>query len=144
MKNEQIKSLLINILTVAVPVGVLIVGYFIFVKKDTATVSSVASIAKIAEETVSIGTQIDYTVKDLGDLERAVADSKIIFDLPAFKNLQDFTVAVPIEAVGRSNPFIPTAWKLKMRAIEETAAKSATSQSGAQSASVSGVQSQTP
>lgn len=144
MQKGQTKSLLVNILTAVILAGVLIVGYFVFVKKDAAVTSSVASIAKIAEETASIGTEIDYTVKNLGDLERAVASSKIIFDLPAFKNLQDFTVVVQGETTGRPNPFIPPAWKLKMKALEEVAAKSATSQSNTQSASVSGTQSQTP
>lgn len=119
MQKEKTKSILVNILTVVVLGGVLVVGYFVFVKKDTAFTDKIASIAKIAQDTASIGAEIDYTVRDLGDLERAVSGSRLIFDLPAFKSLQDFTVAIPSEAVGRPNPFVITAWKLKMKVIGE-------------------------
>lgn len=133
MEREQTKNILVNILTVAIALGVLIAGYIVFIKKDSAGTSSTPSapsVAKIAEETAFIGTEIDYTLRDLGDLERAVASSSIIFDLPAFKNLQDFTITVPSEAIGRPNPFIVPDWKIKMRALEEASAKSAGSTSG--------------
>lgn len=150
MQQEQIKTLLVNMMTAIVIVGVFVVGYFVFIKKDTAitsSVTSVSSVARIAEETASIGAEIDYTVKDLKDLTRAVASSTVIFDLPEFQKLQDFSVTIQAETIGRDNPFIPTAWKLKMKALEEAIGKSASSQSSQQSASVSGTQSnatQTP
>lgn len=150
MQQEQIKSLLVNIMTAVVVIGVLVAGYFVFIKKDTAitsSVTSITSVARIAEETASIGAEIDYTVKDLKDLTRAVASSTVIFDLPEFQKLQDFSVTVPAETVGRDNPFIPTAWKLKMKALEEAIGKGVASEPSAQSAPVSGTQSnatQTP
>lgn len=136
-----------NILTAVVVIGVLTAGYFVFINKQTPVANVDTSVAQIAEETASIGTEIDSTVRDLKDLERAVASSKVIFDLPAFQNLQDFSVAVPTEAVGRTNPFVPTAWKLKMKALEAADAKragtsGATSQSSTQSASATPAQSQ--
>lgn len=146
MQQEQIKTLLVNVLTAAVVGGVLAVGYFVFIKKDTAVTStgaSAPSVATIAEETTFIGAEIDSSVQDLKGLERAVASSTVIFDLPAFKNLQDFSVAIPAEAIGRPNPFIPAAWKLKLKTLEETikssvagAGGNAPSQASQQSATV--------
>lgn len=123
MQQEQIKSLLVNIFTGAVIVGVLIASYFVFLKPEVVSDNSIASVAVIAEETTSIGVEIDATKKDLRDLSRAVASSSAIFKLPAFMNLKDFTVAIPEEPLGRVNPFLPTEWKLKMKAMEETTNK---------------------
>lgn len=145
MQKEQTSSLLVNILTGAVVIGVLVVAFIVFTKKDTtvttdAGVQSV-SIAEVAQETALIGYEIDSTVRDLGELERSVASSKVIFDMPAFKNLQNYTVAVPSEPVGRTNPFVPTAWKVNMKALEAATGKSA-SQASTQTASVSSAQAQ--
>lgn len=138
MQQEQIKALLVNIFTGAVILGVIVAGYLVFVKKDTTIINSVTSVAKIAEQTTSIGMEIDATVRDLKDLSDAVAKSKVIFDLPAFQNLENFSVTIPKETVGRINPFVPTAWKLKMKAQEEEAnERSSSAQSNAQSASAS-------
>lgn len=143
MQQEQIKALLVNIFTGAVIVGVFVAGYFVIFKKDTDVVTSVASVARIAEQTASIGVEIDATVKDLRELTGAVSRSKVFFDLPAFSNLENFTVAVPKEEVGRDNPFVPTVWKLKMKALEAEAGRSVPTQQGFQSASVPEAQSQT-
>lgn len=139
MQQEQIKTLLVNILTFAIVIGVLVAGYIVFTKKDTSTTGSVTSVAKIAEETASIGAEIDSTVKDLRDLSRAVASSTIIFDLPEFQNLENFSVTIQPEPIGRMNPFVPTVWKLKMKASEE-AIKRGASTAITQSATVSGSQ----
>lgn len=120
MPREQIKTLLVNIVTAVIALGVLIVGYFVFLKKETPVADSIVSAVTIAEETASIGAEIDETIRGLGDLERAVASATVIFDLPAFKNLQDFSVTIPTDVVGRQNPFVPTAWKLKMKTLEES------------------------
>jgi hypothetical protein len=119
MQQEQIKALIVNILTAGVVVGVLVAAYFVFIKKDIpvvgSVISSVTSVAQIAEETALIGSQIDTTVSDLGDLASAVESSNVIFELPSFKNLRDFSVAIPEEYVGRDNPFVPTIWKINMK-----------------------------
>lgn len=129
MTPEKIKALIVNILTVVVVLGVVVAAFFIFTKKDIPvvgdTAASVATVAKIAEETALIGTEIDYTVRDLGNLARAVESSNALFDLPAFKNLQDFTVPIFSQAIGRANPFLPTDWKLKFSALEGSAGKTA-------------------
>lgn len=123
MQQEQIKSLFVNILTASVVVGVFITGYFVFVKKTPLTVSEV-SVVKIAEETRFIGTEIDRTVKELEGLDRSLASSLAIFDDPAFRNLEDFTVSIPEEVVGsRTNPFTVTSWKLEAKALEEALGK---------------------
>ena len=118
MKPEQTKTLIVNILTAAVVIGVIVAAYFVFIKKDVPVIStvtsSVSSVAQIAEETALMGSQIDTTVSDLNELAKAVESSNIIFELPAFKNLRDFSVAIPGESVGRDNPFVPTVWKINM------------------------------
>lgn len=135
MQQEKLKTLLVNILTGSIVVGLVVVAYFVFLKKDVSTLSSVpasvADTARIAEETALIGTEIDYTMRDLSDLSRAVSSSNAIFTLPAFKNLQDFTITVYPEAVGRTNPFLPTAWKIKMKELESSFKKSAPASSSA-------------
>lgn len=133
MEQDKTKNLLINILTAAVVVGVAVAGYFVFMKTDTTSITGVAapatSVAVVAEETTAIGNEIDSTVRNLGDLERAVASSKVIFDLPAFKNLEDFSVEIPGDTVGRVNPFVPTVWKIKMKALEASLLKKSSSAS---------------
>ncbi len=143
MQQEQIKTLLVNITTGVIVIGVFVAGYIVFIKKDTAVTGSVTSVARIAERTMSIGTGIDYTVRDLRDLTRAVSSSTVIFDLPEFQNLENFSVEIPTETVGRDNPFVPTVWKIKMRALEEAVGKRVVSQSSQQSASVSQTQTAT-
>lgn len=129
MQQEKIKNLLVNVITGAVVVGLIYAAYFVFTKSSSGpadtTVAPELSVAKIAEETAIVGVEIDRTVSSLKDLKRTVANSKVIFDLPAFQNLQDFSVAIPEEPLGRPNPFVPTEWKLKMKALEEAASKSA-------------------
>ncbi|MCK9345262.1 MAG: hypothetical protein M0P64_04080 [Candidatus Pacebacteria bacterium] len=126
MQQEKIKALIVNIITGAVVLGVIVSAYFVFVKRDISVVgevaTSVADVAKIAEETAMIGTEIDFTVRDLSNLARAVESSNVIFDLPAFKTLQDFTVPIRGESVGRTNPFLPTAWKEKLNALSGSSA----------------------
>lgn len=151
MQQEQIKTLFVNTLTASVVVGVLIAGYFVFVKKTPITVSEV-SVVKIAEDTRFIGAEIDRTVKELEGLDRSLAISLAIFDDSAFRNLEDFTVSIPEEAVGlRTNPFTPTSWKLEAKALEEALGKGTISRgtSGApasvgQSSSTSAPETQTP
>ena len=120
MKKDQINKILINIVTVGLGLGVIVFGYFSFISKDSVVKDSVAVVADIAVQTTSIGADIDNTVRVLNDLSRAVALSTAIFELPTFKSLQNFTVPVSAEPVGRLNPFVPTEWKLKMRALEES------------------------
>lgn len=124
-------------MTVAVVAGFLYAGYTVFLKSNEPSSTAVPelSVAKIAEETAVVGVEIDRTVRNLKDLEHAVASSKLIFDLPAFQNLQDFSVAIPEESLGRTNPFVPTAWKLKMKALEEVVSKPAPSSSSGASPS---------
>lgn len=144
MQQEQIKTLLVNIMTGAIVLGVFVAGYVVFIKKDTVITDSVTSVARIAERTASIGTEIDSTVRKLKDLSRTVASSTVIFDLPEFQNLENFSVEIPTETIGRDNPFIPTVWKIRMKALEESVNKSAPSQSSQRPAPVSKAASSTP
>ena len=123
MEQTQIKTILVNILTGGIIIGVIIGSYYVLVKKNTAELGQVNTVAQVANETASIGAEIDEISKDLKDLGRAVESSTIIFELPEFKNLKDFTAAVPKEPVERDNPFLPTVWKLKIKAIIDSTPK---------------------
>jgi hypothetical protein len=142
MQQDQIKTLIVNILTVAIVVGAVVVGYFVFTKQAAPVGGDTTSVAQIAAETASIGAEIDNTVRDLQDLKNAVESSRIVFELPEFKNLENFSVSIPSESIGRVNPFVPTAWKLKMKAVEEAASTPAPLQSPVQTAPVIGDQPQ--
>ncbi|MFZ2831569.1 MAG: hypothetical protein WAZ40_00215 [Minisyncoccia bacterium] len=115
MQKEQKKAVLVNILTFVVVAGLLFTGYIVFLKPaETLTDGQqVVSVAQTAEDAAAIGNQIKNTKRELSDLERAVASSSVVFSKPAFKNLQDFTVIVSSEPVGRDNPFTPALWKIK-------------------------------
>lgn len=121
MKREQINKILMNIVTVALGIGVITFGYFSFFKKEDTTVDSVKVVADLAFQTTIIGTDIDNTVRSLRDLSRAVALSAVIFDLSSFKSLENFSVPVQAEKEGRDNPFTPTEWKLRIKALEASA-----------------------
>lgn len=117
MKEDQSKSPVMNIVTGIVVVGLLVAGYFILFKKDTATISP-TSVALVAQKTSSLGVDIDSTIQSLKNLSRAVENATIIFDLPAFRNLQDFSVPVTTDGIGRINPFTPADWKIKLNEAE--------------------------
>lgn len=120
MQKEQIKAILVNITTAGIVVSLLVAGYVVFFKKESTLGSSPEVIVSTTEEAATLRARVDRTVSDLTGLEHAVANSAVIFDLPSFKNLEDFSVMVPPEPVGRPNPFIPTDWKLKIKTVEES------------------------
>ena len=114
MQKEQIKKISGNIITVLIILAVFVVGYFSFVKQDTTAGPSVAapSSSETADQVVLANSQVDVTIKSLRDLNNAVEKSMVL-DTPAFTALQDLSVPVTQEPVGgRSDPFVPTAWKL--------------------------------
>lgn len=134
MIEQQRKALVMNIITIAVVGSLLAAGYFVFVKKDTITPTGSTATVETAAETIAIGFEIDRTVRDLGDLKKAVADSVAIFDMQAFKDLTNFSVEVSPEKIGRVNPFVPTEWKLRMQSLEESSKKGGTQNASATSA----------
>ncbi len=138
MNQEQIKTLLVNIVTGGVIVAVLVVGYSVFVKKDSVVSedSGVQSAETDARTTALVGIEIARTMRVLEDLTISVKDSMAVFDDFAFENLTDFSAEIPKESVGRGNPFLPTEWKIKLKALEEAASKGSTKESVGQEASV--------
>lgn len=138
MQNEQKKSLTVNIITGALVVGVMVVGYFMFTNQVQSPISTnqPTLVGKIASETVLIGSDIESTVKDLENLKRAVEGATIIFSTPAFQNLQDYSVAIPPQPVGRPNPFVLTSWKQKIKELEKAPATQSSSKSQTPSSSV--------
>ncbi|MDO8603894.1 MAG: hypothetical protein Q7K40_00545 [bacterium] len=148
MKNEKTKNLLINILTFTIVTGVLIAGYYVFTKGKGTVIESAVSTSKIAEETASIGADVEATKKDLKALSKDVEGATILFELPEFKNLQNFTVEVPTESLSRINPFVPTAWKLKLISLEGVTRKSSSvvvaPSASTQTVNTGGTSTQTP
>lgn len=139
MQQEQLKTLLVNIITGVVVLAVLVAGYFVFVKKEVATTlddAGTPSVKTDAQTTVLVGIEISRTVKVLEELKQSVIDSAEFFNRPEFNNLEDFSVVVLKGEVGRENPFSPTAWKLKIKALEESASKASAKGSGGQEASI--------
>lgn len=138
MQQEQLKTLLVNIVTGVVILSVLVAGYFVFVKKEVATTQSDTGVPLVktdAQTTVLVGLEISRTVKVLEELKQSVSDSAKFFNRPEFNNLKDFSVVVPKGEVGRENPFAPTAWKLKIKALEEVVSKGGAKEPNRQEAS---------
>lgn len=127
-----------NIGTAVVVLGVIGAGYWFFVRKEAPApeagviVGALSNAASVAEA----GAEITSTLKELEGLKRAVASSTAFFSEPAFRNLNDISVAVSPEPVGRDNPFELTGWKIKEKALEQAASKA-----GASRGSTQGVQS---
>lgn len=133
--NPETKSFVMNITTGVLVVALLGTGYFVFLKTGTTPAPSAtpsSSVALVAQQTSSIGADIENTVQSLKNLSQAVENATVIFDLPSFKNLQDFSVPVPTDTIGRDNPFVPSDWKIKLKAAEDKA-NSTTGASSSQS-----------
>ena len=120
MKDNKAKTLLINLATAGVLVGVVVTGYFVFFKKDAVTPSNINATVETAAQAIAVGVEIDRTIRELSDLKKAIADSVAIFDMQAFRNLMNLSVSIPSQNVGRTNPFVPTDWKIKLEALQKT------------------------
>lgn len=104
------KSFIVNIITATLVVAVIVVGYLVFVRNREVVSESVAP-SETIDKTIMVGTEINKTFKDLGELKVAVEDARTMIGSPVFQTLKDFSVAIPAEKVGRANPFIPASWK---------------------------------
>lgn len=126
MQQEQIKTLLVNLATGALVVAVLVVGYSAFVKKEpvVSDLSVSPSVKTVAQTTALIGLKIGDTVASLEKLNTTVENATAIFNRFDFTTLVDLSVEIPRQKVSRENPFVPTEWKLKIRALEESMRKS--------------------
>ncbi len=124
MNQQKTKILVKNIATIAVLIGVLIVAYVMFVNKKDVPLDAL-SVGAVPAETVAtpdvVGARVIRSVRELNDLKSAIASTAAIFSSAVFKGLEDFSIVVPAEPVGRENPFVATEWKLKMKAFEEQA-----------------------
>ena len=113
MQKEQTKKILMDVITGIIIVAVLVIGYYVFVKKDTTSQGIIESTTAAADQVVLVGSQIANTVRSLKDLRSSVEKTSAVFIMPAFASLQDFSVEVLSEPIGRANPFVPTDWKLR-------------------------------
>lgn len=112
MQKEQIKKILIDLITASVVVAVLVIGYYVFFKKNTVSQVVVGSSTEVADQVVLVGSQIANTARSLRDLRSSVEKTSAVLSTPAFTSLQDFSVEVSPEPIGRANPFLPTDWKI--------------------------------
>lgn len=125
--TPQVKTLMTNIATGAFILGVLVAGYFMFVKKtDTTTPEAAVTVSGVAQA-VSVSSNITRTKTELSELKKAVVSSVEVFSSSEFRNLKDFAQQIPEEPQGRDNPFMATDWKIKMLASEAAANKKSTS-----------------
>lgn len=115
MKKEQTKKLVMDAITAAVVLGVLVVGYFVFRSSDVTVAGIVVPKTELADQVIVVGSQIDATVASLKNLQNAVETSSAVFSASAFASLQDFSSPIAPEAVGRPDPFVPTTWKLSQK-----------------------------
>lgn len=113
MKSPQ-KTLIMNIGTWIIVLGVLALGYWMFARKQGSAPLEVNDTANITKQTIVEGTDLARTIRDLSDLNRAILSSVGIFNMQSFRELKDFSVDVPKESVGRDNPFLPTEWKIRL------------------------------
>lgn len=126
--TPPVKTLIMNIVTGVLVLGALAIGYFVFIKKKTETVAPEAAAPALGvAQTVAVSSEISRTKTELSELKKSVAASVEVFSSREFRSLQDFSIQVPEEPIGRENPFVPTDWKLKMKALEAAASKKGTS-----------------
>ncbi len=120
MNPQKTKILVKNIVTSIIVVGLLVIIYFVL-KKDTPTDTPIVNGA--STDTVTNANVIDIrvarSVKELSDLKSAVVNTAALFSTAAFRGLEDFSVVIPTEPVGRENPFIKTEWKIRIEALEQ-------------------------
>lgn len=119
--ESQAKELIVNGSIALLVVLAGIFGYFIFVSKGDNVVKQafVQGETSATDKILNTGNEVATTIRDVEKLRNAVASTTVIFASEAFVNLKDFSVSVPEEAVGRPNPFVPSAWKLKQIADQE-------------------------
>lgn len=125
MPQEKTKNLIINIATGLIVLGVVIAGYFVFMKKeDSASTSGTPVVTEnTTSDTVAVGAEVSRTVRELERLNSSVESFSLFFRAPEFQNLKSFSVGIPSETVGRANPFVVTEWKKKAQALEAASNK---------------------
>lgn len=125
--TPQVKKMVMNIATGVLIFGAIGVGYTVFFKEktDTATPETPAPVLGVAQ-TVAVSSDIARTKAELSELKKTVAASINVFSSREFRSLEDFTLQVPEEPIGRDNPFMSTDWKLKIKAEEAAAASKKT------------------
>ena len=136
MNSPKPKSIMVNIITGALVLGVIALGYVTFMQGDaTAPTETIADssgsllLPDSSTNTLATSLRVAQTAKDLKELSNSVEDSSILFNNKAFQGLIDFSVSIPSEPAGRENPFIKTSWRLKFDELEKTAEKKASQQS---------------
>ncbi|MBI5798390.1 MAG: hypothetical protein HZB10_00470 [Candidatus Yonathbacteria bacterium] len=136
MQNEQIKTIVSNTAIILIIVAAGAAGYF-FLKDKLAVLSSRDSFGQVDTELsiAEVGSEITRTVALLKKLDGLVKESALIFSEPSFGSLEDFSVEIPKESLGRDNPFIPTNWKLDNLKMSATVLNGSAFQSGAKDTS---------
>ena len=134
MKKQTTQSMMVNIATGVLVLALIGFGYITFVKTPDTQTSGVGTpdatttLSDTATRALSTSLQVAQTVKDLSNLSQSVESSSVIFNLPAFRSLKDFSVSIASEQIGRDYPFTKTAWRLKFEELERAAEKKASQQ----------------
>lgn len=130
MNSKSSKSIIVNIITVILVLGVLALGYVTFMKGNVTTSVGTASQTNLSvlpdssTNTLTTSLRVAQTAKDLKELSRSVEESSILFNSKkAFQDLVDFSVSIPSEPAGRENPFVKTSWRLNFEELERAAEK---------------------
>ncbi len=124
MNPQKTKIPVKNIAIGSVLIGVLIITYFVFKKVTQVNTSSDGAVVVDSVQTADVvEAKVIRTVRELNDLKSAVEINAAVFSSTAFRVLEDFSVVVPTELVGRENPFVITEWRIKIKAFEDAASK---------------------
>jgi hypothetical protein len=98
MKKSSLTSTVIIVIVVAVA----LIAYFYYKGSGSSSQSS-SLLSQTSTDSSMIGNQILGLLNQIQSLR---IDSTLFTD-PGYQTLRDFSVAIPPENVGRSNPFAP-------------------------------------
>lgn len=117
MIPEKTNSMGINIAITIFVFIVLYLGYNSITDKTSQDGTVSGEPQSATQQMVSASSQeVTQTFDELKNLNRSIVNSAALLDLPAFDQLQDNSVQVSPEPIGRDNPFAQTDWKARLGA----------------------------
>ena len=117
MIPEKTNSMGVNIAISIFVFLLLYIGYNSISGNTSADGTVPPEMQSATQQMVSASSQeVTQTFDELKNLNRSIVNSAALLNLPAFDQLQDNTVQVTPEPVGRDNPFAQTDWKTRLSA----------------------------
>lgn len=117
MIPEKTNSMGVNIAITIFVFLVLYLGYNSITGNPSQDGSASGEPQSATQQMVSASSQeVTQTFDELKNLNRSIVNSAALLDLPAFDQLQDNSVQVSPEPIGRDNPFAQTDWKTRLGA----------------------------